>query len=1471
MCHPCEAEADSASESEPEEPEEFKKLTAGRSPTPAQREQHELENHAVYRDWCSICVGSRGLGTPHRRKKKEQKKEEQEGPRIYSDFYFMSTEEESMPMLAVKFSRSGRLGATAVERKGVTEFGVKYFGSFIKQTAVRRFINHSDNEPAMVALKDAAARSLPGVEAVPRNSPVGDHQANGSIESGVREIKRQMRAVRMALERRLGRKLDSRDPILTWVPTFSADAIARHRKGKDGKTPYERETGRKWAKGGLEFGEKVYIKEAKERAGRPKMDWEPRMVPVRYVGHHARTGAVVGLSADGVKVGQVAKRLPTSERWSFDGWEDIKGLPWDTNPDRREAPAELGEPGVALPAGAPAAAEDRPFEKRNFYVKKTDVAKYGTTVGCPGCAHVRSGGQGARTHSKECRQRIMEKIETDDAERINAFREKMFGDAAQEPAVTAGSEAEQGDSACAAPAATAGAGAHPSEAPAPEATGATQRAAVQHRADVPRKLAVKRDGAEEPDGPSRGAKFGRTDERHGVQASSSKSNVDLTTSSSKKRASEAPIEQIDPSVPGEGEQQGAILAQSASSSSAGPVVIPPDVQRSAAMDIEDMVAGPGEVVRPGGGASSSSGHAGSLDVSMSEGKAALVELASLQVESAYRRHGVDITPEELAAVAALQVELGAAQVLEIFSPKRFTKAGARLGLRPGFAVDLCERKPYGPNEGEFWDLEKDEDVKELEEMIVYEQPELLTGGPPCEPFSQLLRISAARADPERRRRARETGVRHLHTAIGFYRRQYDAGRYFLHEHPDGADSWADEKMVELQRLDGVFTVNGPMCRWGMQFHVDGRDESYVFKKTRWVTNSRTIAEALDQWCVNHTGGPPHRHLHLIGGIARQAAAYPPRLVHAVLEALKQQMLEDGSISELELKVAGPVPTLPTFDGFDRSALHQLGLFYDNITGEELEPEAVMQARAVEIDWVRSINLYDKVPRAEALSRGHKPLPVRWVDVDKGDYLKPNIRSRLVGKELKAKTKDALLAHELFSATPPWEAVKSLLSLMVTDGVAKDGEELELGVFDISRAHFMPAVKRELYIEVPEEDRLPGEGDVVGRLNRNMYGFRDASNGWMEDWQKNLGQAGYVVGTANPALFFNAARNSRGAVHGDDFYVLGNRSALDHINGVLGSKYSLRESHRLGFGSHCSQAATVLNRVVTLGRGEDGRKYVQLEVDTRHVDLIVRSLGLDEGKSRPAATPRVKRSEEQEERRRGEPLLSKAEASLYRSNVMRASFIAQDRADLCEAVKVLARSMSKPTRSSMDELKHLARYLLGKPSVALRFEQQRMPTHILISVDSDHAADRETRRSTTGMAMRLGRHTVKATSNLQSAISLNVSEAEFYALTHGAANGLGLQAYLRDLGFDFPLVVESDSTSAGAFASRRGLGKQRHVQTRFLWVQDLVAKGDFKIRKVATAKNVSDILTKATAGPLLERHLATMGFVTVSRSVLQKRV
>ena len=108
---------------------------------------------------------------------------------------------------------------------------------------------------------------------------------------------------------------------------------------------------------------------------------------------------------------------------------------------------------------------------------------------------------------------------------------------------------------------------------------------------------------------------------------------------------------------------------------------------------------------------------------------------------------------------------------------------------------------------------------------------------------------------------------------------------------------------------------------------------------------------------------------------------------------------------------------------------------------------------------------------------------------------------------------------------------------------------------------------------------------------------------------------------------------------------------------------------------------------------------------------------------------------------------------------------------------------------MEDLKSLGRYMLGRPFLALRYEQRRLPTNIRVSVDSDFAADRATRKSTTAEVQRLGRDPISPTSNLQTSAGLHVSECEFCALVHGAAHGLGLQANMRDLGIDPPLIVE----------------------------------------------------------------------------------
>ena len=56
----------------------------------------------------------------------------------------------------------------------------------------------------------------------------------------------------------------------------------------------------------------------------------------------------------------------------------------------------------------------------------------------------------------------------------------------------------------------------------------------------------------------------------------------------------------------------------------------------------------------------------------------------------------------------------------------------------------------------------------------------------------------------------------------------------------------------------------------------------------------------------------------------------------------------------------------------------------------------------------------------------------------------------------------------------------LLGLLVSDNVpGAEGEELEMAIFDVSRAHFMAPMNREACIELPEEDKLPEDGDAVG--------------------------------------------------------------------------------------------------------------------------------------------------------------------------------------------------------------------------------------------------------------------------------------------------------------------------------------------------------------------------------------------------------
>ena len=81
------------------------------------------------------------------------------------------------------------------------------------------------------------------------------------------------------------------------------------------------------------------------------------------------------------------------------------------------------------------------------------------------------------------------------------------------------------------------------------------------------------------------------------------------------------------------------------------------------------------------------------------------------------------------------------------------------------------------------------------------------------------------------------------------------------------------------------------------------------------------------------------------------------------------------------------------------------------------------------------------------------------------------------------------------------------------------------------------------------------------------------------------------------------------------------------------------------------------------------------------------------------------------------------------------------------------------------------------------------------------------------------------------------------MVSGSAEGLALQAMAGELGWQLQLRVWTDSSGAKAAVSRRGLGKMRHMELRYLWVQEAVRRRRIQVKKILGTHNPADHLTK----------------------------
>ena len=520
--------------------------------------------------------------------------------------------------------------------------------------------------------------------------------------------------------------------------------------------------------------------------------------------------------------------------------------------------------------------------------------------------------------------------------------------------------------------------------------------------------------------------------------------------------------------------------------------------------------------------------------------------------------------------------------------------------------------------------------------------------------------------------------------------------------------------------------------------------------------------------------------------------------------------------------------------------------WDDVKGGWLPIDEVRKARAEEMAYVRKTPLYVKVRREEAARAGKAIIPVRWVDTKKGTEGKPNFRSRIVAQEFK-RNQPRDLDHELFSAMPPIEAIR-----MVVSAAASAGRRCTtkcVMVADVRRAYFHAKARREVFVEIPSEDMEPGDELNCARLLASMYGTRDAARNWGEELQRAFGQMGARVGKASGSVYRIVRPNGnviRTAIHGDDIVSSGNRSDLKWLETELRKRFDIKVDF-LGLGAGMRRELKILNRVFRVD--DEG---FSVEADPRHVQILINECAMQEANATTTPTDQgvIDAADAGEQ-------MDPQEARIFRGLAARLNYLAIDRADLRIAALAASKRMAQPTTGCWSMLRRVARYLKGQPRLVARMDWQDAPGKITTYTDSDWAGDPKTRKSVSGGVSMHGSHMIKSWAKGQGAVALSSMEAELYSMVYGSVETKGIQSICGDMDIDVECEIYMDSSAAMGLAQKEGLGKAKHVAIHWLWVQQETREGRLKVRKVPGKENPADLMTKSLNGNEITKHLARM--------------
>ncbi|KAK1608512.1 hypothetical protein QYE76_032185 [Lolium multiflorum] len=435
--------------------------------------------------------------------------------------------------------------------------------------------------------------------------------------------------------------------------------------------------------------------------------------------------------------------------------------------------------------------------------------------------------------------------------------------------------------------------------------------------------------------------------------------------------------------------------------------------------------------------------------------------------------------------------------------------------------------------------------------------------------------------------------------------------------------------------------------------------------------------------------------------------------------------------------------------------------------------------------------------------------------------------------------------ETFSPVAKLKSVRILLAIAAFF-------DYEIWQMDVKTAFLNGDIEEELYMVQPKGFVDPKNADKVCKLQRSIYGLKQASRSWNRRFDKVIKDFGFIQCHGEACIYKKVSGSSVAflILYVDDILLIGNDiELLSSVKGYLNNSFSMKD---LG------EASYILGIKIYRDRS---RRLIGLSQST-YLDKILKKFRMDESKKgflpmlpgKVLSKTQGPATAEERERMSQIPYASAVGSIMYA--------MLCTRPDIAHAVSLTSRYQSDPGMEHWTAVKNILKYLKRTKDMFLCYggDQELVVTSY---TDASWNTDPDDSKSQSGYVFILNGAAVSWASSKQCTVAKSSTESEYIAASEASSEAVWMKRFIVELGvvpsaLD-PFVIYCDNMGAIANAQEpRSHKRLKHIKLRYHSIREYIEDGEVKICKVHTDLNVADPLTKALPRAKHDQHQNAMG-------------